>query len=258
MFDLEKLSKKELRRGKWLTILALFIGVGAISPVQAVATLALTAGLLISIFVAPKTVLRWILPLALIAATWSFSGVSWLLQAVLTVAVIGARQVLIGQTKIPAKLTTATETKLKINGQGLNKRDLTVFKAVFNRTNDSVNHIESLLTETNGLRKIASETEVIRFARGVVKELADDPTQLTDADDFVYTHLPNMENILMTYHDIISHEMIDESDKQQLAAARYVLRQLADQIQQDYRRITRDDITSLQDQLDTAKRTMRK
>ena len=140
----------------------------------------------------------------------------------------------------------------------MNKRDLTVFKAVFNRTNDSVTHVEQLLTETNGLRKIATETEVIRYARGVVKELADDPTQLTDADDFVYTHLPNMEKILMTYHDIISHEMIDESDKQQLAAARDVLRQLADQIQQDYRRITRDDITSLQDQLDTAKRTMRK
>ena len=49
MFDLEKLSKKELRRGKWLTILALFIGVGAISPVQASATSALTSGLLISI-----------------------------------------------------------------------------------------------------------------------------------------------------------------------------------------------------------------
>lgn len=256
MFDLEKLSKKELRRGKWLTILALFIGVGAISPVQAAASSALTAGLLVAIFVAPKTVLRWILPLALIAATWSFSGVSWLLQIVLTVAVIGARQVLVGRVKAPTKLTT--QTKLKINGQGLNKRDLTVFKAVFNRTNDSVTHVEQLLTETNGLRKIAAETEVIRYARGVVKELADDPTQLTDADDFVYTHLPNMEKILMTYHDIISHEMIDESDKQQLAAARDVLRQLADQIQQDYRRITRDDITSLQDQLDTAKRTMRK
>ncbi|MCQ9619726.1 5-bromo-4-chloroindolyl phosphate hydrolysis family protein [Weissella cibaria] len=256
MFDLEKLSKKELRRGKWLTILALFIGVGAISPVQAAASSALTAGLLVAIFVAPKTVLRWILPLALIAATWSFSGVSWLLQIVLTVAVIGARQVLVGRVKAPTKLTT--QTKLKINGQGLNKRDLTVFKAVFNRTNDSVTHVEQLLTETNGLRKIATETEVIRYARGVVKELADDPTQLTDADDFVYTHLPNMEKILMTYHDIISHEMIDESDKQQLAAARDVLRQLADQIQQDYRRITRDDITSLQDQLDTAKRTMRK
>ncbi|MEY4664241.1 5-bromo-4-chloroindolyl phosphate hydrolysis family protein [Weissella cibaria] len=256
MFDLEKLSKKELRRGKWLTILALFIGVGAISPVQAAASSALTAGLLVAIFVAPKTVLRWILPLALIAATWSFSGVSWLLQIVLTVAVIGARQVLVGHVQAPTKLTT--QTKLKINGQGLNKRDLTVFKAVFNRTNDSVTHVEQLLTETNGLRKIAAETEVIRYARGVVKELADDPTQLTDADDFVYTHLPNMEKILMTYHDIISHEMIDESDKQQLAAARDVLRQLADQIQQDYRRITRDDITSLQDQLDTAKRTMRK
>ena len=256
MFDLEKLSKKELRRGKWLTILALFIGVGAISPVQAAASSALTAGLLVAIFVAPKTVLRWILPLALIAATWSFSGVSWLLQIVLTVAVIGARQVLVGRVKAPTKLTT--QTKLKINGQGLNKRDLTVFKAVFNRTNDSVTHVEQLLTETNGLRKIATETEVIRYARGVVKELADYPTQLTDADDFVYTHLPNMEKILMTYHDIISHEMIDESDKQQLAAARDVLRQLADQIQQDYRRITRDDITSLQDQLDTAKRTMRK
>lgn len=256
MFDLEKLSKKELRRGKWLTILALFIGVGAISPVQAAASSALSAGLLVAIFVAPKTVLRWILPLALIAATWSFSGVSWLLQIVLTVAVIGARQVLVGRVKAPTKLTT--QTKLKINGQGLNKRDLTVFKAVFNRTNDSVTHVEQLLTETNGLRKIATETEVIRYARGVVKELADDPTQLTDADDFVYTHLPNMEKILMTYHDIISHEMIDESDKQQLAAARDVLRQLADQIQQDYRRITRDDITSLQDQLDTAKRTMRK
>ncbi|MGY4842353.1 5-bromo-4-chloroindolyl phosphate hydrolysis family protein [Weissella cibaria] len=256
MFDLEKLSKKELRRGKWLTILALFIGVGAISPVQAAASSALTAGLLVAIFVAPKTVLRWILPLALIAATWSFSGVSWLLQIVLTVAVIGARQVLVGHVQAPTKLTT--QTKLKINGQGLNKRDLTVFKAVFNRTNDSVTHAEQLLTETNGLRKIAAETEVIRYARGVVKELADDPTQLTDADDFVYTHLPNMEKILMTYHDIISHEMIDESDKQQLAAARDVLRQLADQIQQDYRRITRDDITSLQDQLDTAKRTMRK
>ncbi len=99
---------------------------------------------------------------------------------------------------------------------------------------------------------------MIRYARGVVKELADDPTQLTDADDFVYTHLPNMEKILMTYHDIISHEMIDESDKQQLAAARVVLRQLADQIHQDYLRITRVDITSLQDQLDTAKRTRRK
>ena len=256
MFDLEKLSKKELRRGKWLTILALFIGVGAISPVQAAASSALTAGLLVAIFVAPNTVLRWILPLALIAATWSFSGVSWLLQIVLTVAVIGARQVLVGHVQAPTKLTT--QTKLKINGQGLNKRDLTVFKAVFNRTNDSVTHVEQLLTETNGLRKIAAETEVIRYARGVVKELADDPTQLTDADDFVYTHLPNMEKILMTYHDIISHEMIDESDKQQLAAARDVLRQLADQIQQDYRRITRDDITSLQDQLDTAKRTMRK
>lgn len=256
MFDLEKLSKKELRRGKWLTILALFIGVGAISPVQAAASSALTAGLLVAIFVAPKTVLRWILPFALIAATWSFSGVSWLLQIVLTAAVIGARQVLVGHVKAPTKLTT--QTKLKINGQGLNKRDLTVFKAVFNRTNDSVTHVEQLLTETNGLRKIATETEVIRYARGVVKELADDPTQLTDADDFVYTHLPNMEKILMTYHDIISHEMIDESDKQQLAAARDVLRQLADQIQQDYRRITRDDITSLQDQLDTAKRTMRK
>lgn len=256
MFDLEKLSKKELRRGKRLTILALFIGVGAISPVQSAASSALTAGLLVAIFVAPKTVLRWILPLALIAATWSFSGVSWLLQIVLTVAVIGARQVLVGHVKAPTKLTT--QTKLKINGQGLNKRDLTVFKAVFNRTNDSVTHVEQLLTETNGLRKIATETEVIRYARGVVKELADDPTQLTDADDFVYTHLPNMEKILMTYHDIISHEMIDESDKQQLAAARDVLRQLADQIQQDYRRITRDDITSLQDQLDTAKRTMRK
>lgn len=256
MFDLEKLSKKELRRGKWLTILALFIGVGAISPVQAAASSALTAGLLVAIFVAPKTVLRWILPLALIAATWSFSGVSWLLQIVLTVAVIGARQVLVGHVQAPTKLTT--QTKLKINGQGLNKRDLTVFKAVFNRTNDSVTHVEQLLTETNGLRNIAAETEVIRYARGVVKELADDPTQLTDADDFVYTHLPNMEKILMTYHDIISHEMIDESDKQQLAAARDVLRQLADQIQQDYRRITRDDITSLQDQLDTAKRTMRK
>ncbi|MGC6333673.1 5-bromo-4-chloroindolyl phosphate hydrolysis family protein [Weissella cibaria] len=256
MFDLEKLSKKELRRGKWLTILALFIGVGAISPVQSAASSALTAGLLVAIFVAPKTVLRWILPLALIAATWSFSGVSWLLQIVLTVAVIGARQVLVSHVKAPTKLTT--QTKLKINGQGLNKRDLTVFKAVFNRTNDSVTHVEQLLTETNGLRKIATETEVIRYARGVVKELADDPTQLTDADDFVYTHLPNMEKILMTYHDIISHEMIDESDKQQLAAARDVLRQLADQIQQDYRRITRDDITSLQDQLDTAKRTMRK
>jgi len=256
MFDLEKLSKKELRRGKWLTILALFIGVGAISPVQAAASSALTAGLLVAIFVAPKTVLRWVLPLALIAATWSFSGVSWLLQIVLTVAVIGARQALVGHVKAPTTLTT--QTKLKINGQGLNKRDLTVFKAVFNRTNDSVTHVEQLLTETNGLRKIAAETEVIRYARGVVKELADDPTQLTDADDFVYTHLPNMEKILMTYHDIISHEMIDESDKQQLAAARDVLRQLADQIQQDYRRITRDDITSLQDQLDTAKRTMRK
>ena len=106
MFDLEKLSKKELRRGKWLTILALFIGVGAISPVQAAASSALTAGLLVAIFVAPKTVLRWILPLALIAATWSFSGVSWLLQIVLTVAVIGARQVLVGHVKAPTKLTT--------------------------------------------------------------------------------------------------------------------------------------------------------
>lgn len=65
-----------------------------------------------------------------------------------------------------------------------------------------------------------------------------------------------MEQILVTYQEIANHEMIDESDKAHLKAAREVLRQLADQIQQDYRLITRDDLNSLRDQIDVAKRTM--
>ncbi|MBC6499361.1 5-bromo-4-chloroindolyl phosphate hydrolysis family protein [Weissella confusa] len=77
------------------------------------------------------------------------------------------------------------------------KRTMGVFKATFNRTLASVDHVEELLQLTTGLRKIAIETDVMRFARGILKELADDPTQLTEADEFVYTHLPKLLPLML-------------------------------------------------------------
>ncbi|MBJ7617704.1 5-bromo-4-chloroindolyl phosphate hydrolysis family protein [Weissella confusa] len=256
MLDLDKIPKKILRRSKWLTVLMLFLAIGFTPAYLDSISNVLVFAFLVSLVTKPTFVFRWLLPLMLIGVAWAIPGIGWPVQLLLSGVVLGVRQVVFTPMKQTKQRITTAKQKLTINTDNLSKRDVTVFKATFNRTLAGVDHVEELLQLTTGLRRIAIETDVMRFARGILKELADDPTQLTEADEFVYTHLPNMEQILVTYQEIANHEMIDESDKAHLKAAREVLRQLADQIQQDYRLITRDDLNSLRDQIDVAKRTM--
>ncbi|WP_308399215.1 5-bromo-4-chloroindolyl phosphate hydrolysis family protein [Weissella thailandensis] len=253
MFDLNNIPKQYWYKIRWGFFWGLFILGMLFSNYTNAATWLFIGGITV-LGVSIKQIFRWVLPIVFVLLIIGTPQLGLMTQGILVLTVIGLRELLVIPHANNKRLKH--QSRLKINTNDLTRRDVRVFKETFKRLRASAAHIEVLLAETVGLRRINVETKVVTYINATLAELAANPTQLTVVDNFAYRRLPNLEQLLVSYVEIAHHAVISDNDKKQLKEARQLIKQLAIAVHDDYRLVIRKDVNDLNDRMSTTKDTL--
>lgn len=141
--------------------------------------------------------------------------------------------------------------------QGLTDDEITFFRKTMAETKKQILTLEDNINQTNSLKLVDHQTQVIIAAKGVFKELVEEPQKLHMMSEFLYTHLPNLVELTDKYNEVLDHAIKNEKTKATLDRSLEAIRNLSYIIVNDYNLITSDDLKSLDDGIDLAERQIK-
>lgn len=228
------------------------VAVQTILPAFANSLAFLWLGVIVGIFIKPRTFLRWWAPSMIILAVASLPFLS---DGLLTLIVIGGFTALVSlnKTKKKQRLAGPVEQDKIIYPAEMTKRDIAFFRSELDKATVSVNHIEELMNRNKKTKAINTEYRTGVFSYAILAALRRNPMLLTDVDEFLNSHLPSLERLLMTYENVASRQVHTDDDYSKASDARAAMIALSEQIEKDYHAIVAEDYQDLDEQIEMAK-----
>lgn len=150
------------------------------------------------------------------------------------------------------------EMKAHYQKQGLSEEETTFFRQTMAQTKQQILDLDEAMQQTSALSLVAEQTKVISAAKGVFKELVQEPKKLHMMSDFLYTYLPNALDLCQKYNEVYAHELKNEQTNEALNESLNTITHLCLAIVSEYNKITSDDLKELTDGIDLAQRRLNK
>lgn len=139
---------------------------------------------------------------------------------------------------------------------GMTPSEIDFFRETMHQTKQEIEHLQENLGQNAKLRAIDLRHQTTRAAQALFKELVKSPTRLSEASQFLYTHLPNMVDLTDKYLEIDAHEIKSRETYGKLEESIQIINQMALLIVQDYQKFVSDDLDDLEIELSIAKQQL--
>lgn len=140
--------------------------------------------------------------------------------------------------------------------QGLSEDETVFFRKTMAQAKEQILTLEENLDKSPQLKLIGQQTKVMIAAKGIFKELVKEPQKLHMMGPFLYTHLPNIVELVSKYNEVREHAIRSQKASETLEQSLEAIQNLCYVIVQDYEDITSDDIQALNDGIDLARRNL--
>lgn len=140
--------------------------------------------------------------------------------------------------------------------RGLSEDETAFFRKTMAEAKDQILTLEDNMENNAQLALINEQTKVLVAAKGIFKELVKEPKKLHMMGPFLYTHLPNLSELVAKYNEVMHHEIKSQKTTDTLNQSLDAIRNLSYVIVNDYEEINSDDIQALNDGIDLAKRNL--
>lgn len=150
----------------------------------------------------------------------------------------------------------SAEKEAHYREQGMTDKEITFFRDTMKTAKQQIIDIEKTTNQSAKLKAINLRNNTLRAAKGVFKELVKDPRKLHQANDFLYTHLPNLKNLSERYLEIDSHDIKNKQTYETLDKSAHAIDDLSKLIVSDYTDLTADDLEDMEVEISIAQQSV--
>lgn len=157
--------------------------------------------------------------------------------------------------KIP-KMTNNQEKHYEENG--LSASEIKLFRQTMQTAKEQIIQLEKNLAESTKLQSIDLHHDTLEVSKHFFQLITKEPLRLTEANTFLYSHLPSIVELTTHYLSIEQHEIKNKATYDSLSASAQTIDNLAAEIRKDYHQFVAEDFEELQEEMNYAKQQMKK
>lgn len=157
-----------------------------------------------------------------------------------------------------SKVPRLTREKEKFYlSKGLSNEDITFFRETMMTTKEHIQSIEKRMVASSKLSAIEKRNNTIEISKALFNDIVKEPQRLHQVDQFLYIHLPSLNDLVKKYSDIENHKAKSRTTFDILNKSAETIDELCDQITHDYLKFKDSDLSSLDSSVDVTKKTMK-
>lgn len=141
---------------------------------------------------------------------------------------------------------------------GMTDEEIIFFRKTMAATKKQIQLLEQQMNQVPKLKAINLRHDTLIAAKGIFKELVKEPRKLHRADQFLYTHLPNLVELSKKYIEINNHDLKNKQTYQALDKSASVIDELSQLVLRDYEKIVADDLEDLEIEVSLAEKNIQK
>lgn len=166
-----------------------------------------------------------------------------------------------------SKVNTAADKKLEpvsaerkayYQAQGLSDDDIDFFRQTMNTAKYQIIRTDQAFQSSSKLKAIRNRTSVIQISQNLFKEIVNAPKRLSDADKFLYVHLPSLEKLTNKYIEIDNHQKKTKDTIRILNESSQTIEKMCEAIINDYLLFMESDVQDFSEEIELAKRRLKK
>ena len=141
---------------------------------------------------------------------------------------------------------------------GLSDSEIELFRDTMNQAKIQIEQLQKNVRSNSKLKALDLRHDYLKISKALFKEIVKNPTRLSDASLFLYTHLPNLVDLTNKYVEINNHEIKSREAYDRLEEGIQVIEQLTKLIQRDYQDFVADDFEDMDIEINMAKKHIEK
>lgn len=141
---------------------------------------------------------------------------------------------------------------------GLSDSEIELFRDTMNQAKIQIEQLQKNVRSNSKLKALDLRHDYLKISKALFKEIVKNPTRLSDASLFLYTHLPNLVDLTNKYVEINNHEIKSREAYDRLEEGIQVIEQLTELIQRDYQDFVADDFEDMDIEINMAKKHIEK
>lgn len=141
---------------------------------------------------------------------------------------------------------------------GLSDSEIELFRDTMNQAKIQIDQLQKNVRSNSKLKALDLRHDYLKISKALFKEIVKNPTRLSDASLFLYTHLPNLVDLTNKYVEINNHEIKSREAYDRLEEGIQVIEQLTELIQRDYQDFVADDFEDMDIEINMAKKHIEK
>lgn len=140
---------------------------------------------------------------------------------------------------------------------GLTDSEIDMFRQTMNQTKKQIEHLQDTMNKSGKLRAVDLRHDTIKAAKALFKEIVDSPKRMPEANQFLYTHLPNLVDLTDKFIEINEHEVKNRETYDKIEESIQIIDQMAALITSDYQKFVADDLDDLDVEISIAKQSLK-
>lgn len=142
--------------------------------------------------------------------------------------------------------------------KGMSKDEMNFFRETMLTAKLQILDIEKNMKATGKLKAIELRNNTSKILKALFHEITQEPNKLHDVDQFLYVHLPSLNELTNKYIEIDQHKAKNKSTYDALNTSAESIDALCQLIVEDYVSFVSDDIEDLALEVELAKRAIKR
>lgn len=140
---------------------------------------------------------------------------------------------------------------------GMDKEEVVFFRKTMADAKNQIVKLEHNMKATSKLKSIDLRLQTVTAAKAMFKELVQDPKKLHLADQFLYSHLPNITDLSTKYLEINQHDIKSKQTYQALEQCALAIEKVSNLLVNDYNKFVQEDLEDLEVEISLAEQNAR-
>lgn len=129
--------------------------------------------------------------------------------------------------------------------QGLTKSEMNYFRETMNEARIQIIELEKAFETSPRLKTINHRYQTVETAQNFFRAIVEHPLQLSQVDDFLYRHLPDLVSLSHKFLEIEQHPNKNKATLQVIEKSSEKIEHLCQQIEEDYLTFQQNELDSI-------------
>ena len=144
------------------------------------------------------------------------------------------------------------------HSKGLTKEEMNTFRNTMHHAREQIYRIEKSTNQSTKLKAIATRNNTLNILKDFFKNIVDQPERLHEVSNFLYTHLPNMDELTKKYLQIDDHVAKDKETYDFLNRSASTIDEMCELIRKDYIRFMSNDLENMDVEIELANHVLKR